>query len=1258
MRRAAPILATLLGLLIPALSTAGAQAASPWWGALVGSRPSNLPTAPDPGELQEMSTSTATVEFEFFGPVGEGLLVAPIAVGGEAVGCLAAGEFTGLGETFFHTPAKLCEEETGFPAAAAVKSPAELAALLEGIYGTEVSLSGPGGEGAAPAGFGEGDFSLLTPGRWKPALRLGPPAVIVNPFASSQTATLGAASSEVASEGSGRLNLTFTNLGDAPLYASAEDPLAISVHLPAGVAAYEAEGLAGYVAAGLPAIPCTVAASASLIECSFEGELPPYEAIEVEAPVALDGTVASGARLEASISGGNATALPVSHALTISGAAVHFGIESFGMAAEEEGGAASAQAGVHPFQLTNTLQLNAGAMSGDRRGTPTVAQPALPRNVRVAFPAGLVGAAKPVPACDMATFLAINALINECPADSAVGVASVTFIESGTLGFAHVAVPVFSLPPARGEPARLGFVIAGDPVVIDTSVDPEDEYKVVGEVRNVSQVVEYLGSSLSLWGVPGDPRHDSSRGWQCAFYEHPFGGCPEGGIPAPADTPFLRMPVSCASALEYRAEIEPWNVPVGSVIAPGSAEGAPPVGCNRLPFDPTVSSSLTSKLASNPSGLDLGIQMPNSGLENAKQGAISETQFKRAEVILPKGVTVNPSQAEGLATCSEADYERERFDSKPGEGCPEASKIGSVQITTPLLDEQLEGAVYVATPYQNKTHSLIGLYLVAKIPDRGILVKQPIEVRPDPVTGQLVSIADEVPQLPFSSFKFHFREGGRSPLITPPGCGTFATVAKFVPWSAQNPDNPDPSEVVERQATFTVERGVTGGACPQGPAPFNPGFEAGTLNNQAGSYSPFVMHLTRNDGEQDMGKFSFTLPPGVVGKLAGIPYCPEAGIARAQSRQGAHGGQEEKSDPSCPAASQIGTTVGGAGVGNQLTYVKGSLYLAGPWHGDPLSVVAITPAVAGPFDAGTVVVREALRLNPVTARAEVDGAASDPIPHILKGIPLNLRDLRVYADKPEFTLNATSCEPFKAESTIWGDGTALEPLSPSPADLSSRYQAAGCASLGFKPKLQINLKGGTKRGRFPALKAIATPRPGDANFSRAVVTLPHSAFLEQGHFGTICTRVQFAAAGGNGEACPAASQYGYARAWSPLLAQPLEGPVYLRSSSHNLPDLVVALHGLVDIDLDARIDSKHGGIRSTFADVPDAPVSKFVLAMQGGKKGLIVNSTDLCRSTNRARAKLTGQNGKLDEISPAVKPSCGKKHRKHHRAHHKRKGRR
>ncbi len=1235
------LLAAALALCaLAAAPAASAQAPSPWWQLLSGSRPTNLQPAPDQSEVQEVKTGL---------DAGGEILVAPIKAGGETIGCLGAGEFLG------QSADQHCKTATG-GLFEATETKAEFLAVLEAAYGGVVEVSGP-------EALGEGAFTVTTPGRWVPALEAE--SYSLGPF------PLGSASSEVISEGSGLLTITLTNLGNAEADATG-DTLQIHDSLPPGAQAYEARAIAGGTGEAGP-VDCTIdeVEETSELECSFEGKLPPYEAIEVEVPVALK----EGAGKEAgtvSVSGAGAGAVSRSQALHISADPVPFGLEYFSMRTEEEGGIGvsadgapeASAAGSQPFQLTTTIVANSGRQIGSNHvagsDVARVEQPALPRNLRFTLPAGLVGNVTRVETCEMAAFLhqVPGILINECPAGAAIGASSVTFIEGENVGFRRIAVPVFNLVPGRGEPARFGLMVGGDPVVIDTSVDPGDSYRISAEVRNITQIAQFLASTTTLWGDPGAASHDASRGWKCVYHyfgsEEIPGACEPPGPAERRQTPFLRLPVSCAAPLPFLAAFEPWNVPPGAEVIHAADESPPPGACNRVPLDPAISDALTSKLASNPSGLDFELRLPNQWPSEADPESRVEGQPKKVEVAFPEGLTINPSQAEGLATCSEADYARERYDSGPGEGCPEASKIGSVRISTPLLGEEPSGALYVATPYENATHSLIGLYLIARVPDRGVLVKQPIEVRPDPATGRLVGISDDIPQLPFSSFKLHFREGGRSPLITPPGCGTFTTTARFTPWSAQDPDNPAPSEVVERTATFTIDHGVDGGACPQGHAPFNPGFEASAENDQAGAYSPFQMRITRSDGEQDIGKLSAVLPPGVLGRLAGIPYCSEAAVARAQSRQGAHGGQEELNDPSCPAASQIGTTVAGAGVGNQLTYVKGKLYLAGPWHGDPLSVVAVTPAVAGPFDAGTVVVREALRLNPVTARAEVDGAASDPIPHILKGIPLNLRDLRVYADKPDFTLNATSCEPFAAQSTIWGDGTALEPLGQTPVELSSRYQAAGCASLGFKPKLAIKLKGGTKRGAHPALKAVVTPRPGDANFSRAVVRLPHSAFLDQAHIRTICTRVQFAAGAGNGTQCPAGSVYGHAKAWTPLLDQPLEGPVFLRSSSHNLPDMVLALHGIVDIDLASRIDSVHGGIRSTFESIPDAPVSRFILEMRGGKKGLIVNSTNLCKGKNRANAKIVGQNGRRSETKPVVRAQCGKRHSKSHKRHHER----
>jgi hypothetical protein len=1203
-KRLAMVAASISAALLLILPAASASAASPWWQIVDGARPTHLWEPVDELEVQEVKTEMA--DLSYIGPYK--VFAAKVEVGGSIVGCLSGGDLLGFPGSFF------CELETGLPGA---ETAAEFEAMLEGPYGAgEVEVTG-GPVGGAP-------FQVAT--QWDRPVK-------VTPIVFAGEIALGTASSQILSEGSGRLFLILTNLGNAPLDATST-PLTIVDELPEGVLAYDVEGVAG--ARGEAGTVDCALPSTSLVSCTFEDELPSYEAIEVEIPVILEGSPPqAGAPGKVTVSGGNAATKSLTQAIEVSEEPVPFGFERFEMRSEEEGGEATTQAGAHPFQVVNTVQVKSGRMSGGRGGAfPIVEQPALPRNVRVAFPAGLVGTATPAPPCEMAVFLAVENFTNECPKESAVGVASVSFIDRTAFGFVRVAVPIFNLPPQHGEPARLGFLVVGNPVLISASADPEDGQRITGEVRNVTQLVQFVSATISLWGTPGDPRHDSSRGWECV-YAFPAEGS-ECTPPVNRDeTPFLRMPTQCKSPLDYRAEIEPWNVAAGSVVDEATFPGEPLLGCNRVPFDPKISSTATSKLAENPSGLDFELRLPGSGFDNPAEGSVSEAQPKRVEVVLPEGMTLNPAQAEGLAVCTPAQFAQEKSNSKPGEGCPEASKIGNVEAGTPLIDRKLEGSLYVAAPYDNPFNSLIATYITVRSPERGVLVKQPLEVRPDPETGQLVAIADNAPPAPYDYFRFHFREGGRAPLITPPACGNYETTARFVPWSAQDPDNPKPSEIVERKASFTVQRGVDGGACPPGGVPpFNPSFEAGSLNNDAKSYSPFYMRLTRRDGEQNMTKFSSVLPPGVLGKLAGVGKCSDSAIEAAKSKAG----KEELASPSCPASSQIGRISAGAGVGSVLTYVGGKVYLAGPYKGAPLSVVVITPAVAGPFDVGTVVVREGLTLNPETAEVEVDGASSDPIPHILAGIPLKVRDLRVYVDRDQFIINPTSCDPSKAKATLFGSYLDLFSAADDvPAQMESRFQAANCANLGFRPKLKLNLKGGTKRGDFPGLRATLKARGADANIAAAQVTLPRSAFLEQGHIGTICTRVQFRA-----ENCPKASVYGHAKAITPLLDEPIEGPVYMRSSDNKLPDLVIALKGIVDVNVVSRIDSFKGGLRSTFDSVPDAPISSFVLRMKGGKKGLIVNSRNLCAGKNRAKVTFTGQNGKVANLRPEMKPRCGK----------------
>ncbi len=946
--------------------------------------------------------------------------------------------------------------------------------------------------------------------------------------------------------------------------------------------------------------------------------------------------------------------LAASAALFAGTALAAFGIEDFDVAYTNADGSPATQAGSHPFQMTTSVHFNLRdsehAEGAFKDGTFEQI-------------AGLVADPTAAPRCSAVDFVTLikGERVTLCPNMTAVGAAATELNPGGKQYSA-----VYNLEPPPGVALKLGFIAYNTPVTIEVGLKQSYPYNGTAVVVNLPQTANILNSIITLWGNPADPAHDPFRGAcvqaaeasgpqqnQTEYPELPsFGEC---HINTPA-VPFLTLPRACEGPLATTFAVDSWENPgaslpngepdladpawvSGSVVTHDDATPPNPqgmTGCAKLGFSPTIKAQPTTKAAQSPSGLDFSLDVKDEGLTSPT--GLANSDIKKTVVTLPEGFSTNPSLAEGLNVCSEADLAKETPFSDPGAGCPNASKIGTVEVETPLLDENVNGSLFIATPYENQAGSLIALYLVIKNPKLGIIVKQALKVENDPLTGRITTVADNLPQLPFSHFKLHFREGTRSPLATPPGCGTYNASAVLTPWAGGSP--------ITTNSAFQIITGPNAGPCPSGGTPpFKPDLTAGTINNAAGTYSPFNLRLSRDDGEQEFTHFSIKLPPGIVAKLAGVPFCPDTAIAAAKARTGPHGGAEELASPSCPAASEIGRTLVGAGVGPSLAYAPGKVYLAGPYNGSALSIAAITAAKVGPFDLGTVVVREAIKINPETAEVFIDATGSDPIPHIIKGIPVHARDIRAYVDKPQFTLNPTSCERTSTASTVLGSGLNFgSEADDQPITVTSPFQAADCASLGFKPKLALNLKGASGRGGHPRFKAVLTPRKGDANSAFAQVTLPHSVFLDTEHIKTICTRVQFNSGAFPGANCPAQSVYGYAKAITPILDEAVQGPVFLRSSSHNLPDLVAALHsGKIDFNLVGRIDSVKGGrIRNTFELVPDAPVTKFTLEMQGAKKGLLVNSTDLCKSTNRAISDFRGQNGKRSLTHPELVPDCGK----------------
>jgi hypothetical protein len=917
------------------------------------------------------------------------------------------------------------------------------------------------------------------------------------------------------------------------------------------------------------------------------------------------------------------------------------GSEGFSAAILGEAGLPDSEAGSHPVSLELSVGFNqAGTLSdGDLR------------DLNFELPPGLIENPTALPLCSQADFHTprINPLEESgngetsrsgesCPDRTQVGILT---LRSSYGGGSTRSFGLFNLQPPPGAPSELGANPYGTPIVFVPAIrQAAGEYGLTLRARGVSQLLSINRLSLRIWGTPWRTLHNDQRG-NCLNETEPEFGWAKCSIGRPAKNPslaYLTLPTSCEAPLAFTATADSWQQPP----APPRTVSTPALeGCDSLAFEPSPFAQLSDPRASSPSGYEFDIDVATGGIRDPLLRAA--TPVRGAVIALPEGVTINPSVGSGLGVCTPAQYEAETPTSPLGAGCPSQAKIGDFTVQSPIVAGAIEeGSVFLAAPHDNPFGSLIAIYLVAKSIQRGILVKVAGQLQADPQTGRLTASFDRLPQLPYSQLRIHFREGQRSPLATPPACGPIRTEADLTPWR-------DAGLVRHFSLPAAISAGIGGGPCPAGPAPFAPRASGGTLNSRAGAYSPFYLHLTRTDAEQEITSYSATLPPGLLGKIAGIPYCPDSAIAAAALRTGV----AERDAPSCPVASLIGHTTAGYGVGGVLTYAPGKLYLAGPYRGSQFSVVAIDSALVGPFDLGVVIVRSAIRIDPVTAQASIDATGTDPIPHIIEGIPIHLRDVRAYIDRPGFTLNPTSCAASTLASALNGSGARFgDPADDTLATATVPFQAFDCGSLGFRPRISLALKGGTHRGRHPALRVVVRPRPGDANIASAQVTLPASLFLDQGHIDTVCTRRQFAAG-----ACPAGSVYGHVRAFTPLLDRPMEGPVYLRSSDNTLPDLVFALRERgIEVDVTGRIDAVRGGIRGTFPAIPDAPVSKFVLHMRGGKRGVLVASDNLCAGPQLATARLVGHNN-LGRLShPALKIPCAVK-KGHGKKEHRQRGR-
>ncbi len=1043
--------------------------------------------------------------------------------------------------------------------------------------------------------------------------------------------------------GEGTIVLAATNLGDAPI-SGAATPVTMAYTLPSNVAAVSSTGIAGY--SGLRgATQCTEPAG----PCTFSGMLPSYERVEIDVKVKA-GSVAESGVATATVAGGEAmvcaevgvkkgkfgdphcsvegsgsfertlskiavTESTASAGVVVNGAPTAFGLSELTVVPEDSDGTVDRQAGSYPFQLTTNVAVNVVGEGG-------AAMPAaLPKDLLFTLPAGTVTNATKSATCATSEFFAVYNGVNECGAAAAIGVVSVTLNEPTLLKkVVTLAVPLFNLVPEPGEPARFGFEVSNVPVVMSTAIkqDPDGVYRAEVQATNISELAGIIATQVTLWGAPNDHLHDAARGWSCV----------DGGLmtalnkavqpcnyaASAADSPLLELGTACSQPFVTELDLRSWkNLAFEAItvddLGEGSFEDAALGGCEHVPFAPQLTITPESHSSDSPSGFELGLKVRQSENPNG----LAEAELKEAKVILPAGVTVNPAGANGLVGCpllsgKEGRPGQSGIDLENGEGanCPNASRIGTAEITTPLIEEELEGGIYVAQQDANPFKSLLALYVAAEAPERGVVIKLAGRVELNPTTGQLTATFDENPQLPFEALKLDFFGGERATLATPPLCGSYQSSSLLEPWSHEGAvgeeGTPDAEPVIR---PFEITSAPGGTAC--GAPSFAPAFEAGMVNNQAGAFGAFAMTLRRQDGEQRLSTVSVKMPPGVEGMIAKVTPCPNA--------------QAEADD--CPAASKVGHVVVEAGVGSDpITLPEAGkpedpVYLTEKYDGAPFGLAIVVPGEAGPFNLGDVIMRSKLEIDPTTGQVSV---ISGPLPRMLQGVPVDVRAVHVEIDKPGFMVNPTSCEPMAVSGTIGSAEGAT-------TSVSTRFQAAGCGELPFEPKFSAAIHADHTKSDGEYLHVTVRTPGGDANVAKVHVTLPAKLPAQLETLKLACTEAQFAE---NPAGCPAGSFVGTAIAHTPVLPVPLTGPaIFVSHGGAGFPNLDLVMQGdgvTVELVGDTYINGK-SITSSTFAGVADVPVSQIDVVLPAGPHSALGGNGDMCSEPLYMPAVLTGQNG-------------------------------
>jgi hypothetical protein len=1041
------------------------------------------------------------------------------------------------------------------------------------------------------------------------------------------------APTNLAPAGSGVVTVNVGDLGDATING-ASSPITIIDKLPSGVT----------VSKVIPKVKngaeTSCSNTASVATCKFPGNLNPYEQLPIGIVVKVElpqGTVSTLSQ-EVTVEGGGVPSATRVLPLQITVEPTKYGVALLELAPFNEDGSPATQAGSQPFQFTTMFVLNQ-----ERERSPVE----LPKDVTFELPPGLVGNPTVVAQCSMTDFVAIVKEANLCPATSVVGVAAIVANEP-TTGVVQKTVPVFNLTPSRGEPARFGFEVLGKiPVVIDTGVRSGGDYGVVVSVKDATQTAGLLSSQVTLWGDPGDPRHNASRGWECvaggAFAGQVEKACPASS--AEPETAFLRLPTSCAAdpAAEpfvTRMSTDAWTDPgvfLGAEYAWLSDAGEPLgfTGCEQEPFTPQVVVVPVQHTASTPTGLTVNVEVPQSS--TLTPGALAEADVRDTTVTLPEGVELSPSAANGLEACSEAQVgftgfnptlAINEFNTEPV-SCPDGSKLGTVKIVTPLLSHPLQGAVYLASPApsgasepgRNPFNSLVALYLVAEDPVSGVLVKLAGEGQIEEGTLRVSTTFRNTPQVPFEDLELELFDGPRASVTTPSLCGSYSTDALFTPWSGTGP------LAVSSAGDLAVTSGVGGSACPAS-VPFSPGFLAQSEDQQAGAFTSFNLELSRPDGDQALSALSMHLPPGVAAMLSSVELCSAAQAAAS----------------ACSPGSEVGQAMAVAGLGSEpYTETGGRVFITGPYGGAPFGLEIVTPAVAGPFNLGFVTVRSKLFIDPNNASVTI---VSDPLPTQLRGIPLQLKRVIVNVDRPGFQFNPTDCSPMSINGTISGSEGAS-------VGVSSPFQVGGCAALPFSPRLTASAGGRGSKADGTSLDVkvesggVGPGGVAQAGIAKVDLQLPLALSSRLPTLQKACVEAVFDV---DPASCDEGSVIGEATIHTPVLKSPLVGPAYLVShGGAEFPDVEFVLQGEgITLVLDGKTDIKHGITYSRFESAPDAPFTVFETELPAGPHGVLAPNVpekedfSLCKASLAMPTEITGQNGAvINQTTNIAVTGCG-----------------